>query len=67
MQLDLKLCVGKYKRSTDPQPKGADCKSAPAASNNVCTYPEEQGIWAPNGTKVNPYDIYPALYNIPHR
>ncbi len=24
-------------------------------------------IWAPNGTKVNPYDIYPALYNIPHR
>ena len=24
-------------------------------------------IWAPNGTKVNPYDVYPALYNIPHR
>jgi len=24
-------------------------------------------IWDPNGNKVNPYNIYPSLYKIPHR
>lgn len=24
-------------------------------------------IWAPNGTKINPYDVYPDLHYIPHK
>jgi hypothetical protein len=43
MPLSLKLYDGKYKRITDPQPRGADCKSAPAAWSKVVVYPEERG------------------------
>ena len=34
---------GKYKRITDPQPRGADYKSATATWSKVKEYPEEQG------------------------
>jgi hypothetical protein len=40
MQLAFKLCAGEYKLITDPQPGGADYKSAPAARSKG--YSEEQ-------------------------